>query len=513
MFYTACISEKFPRLEKGLFKMFRRDLYRHTPHVHCPSQFIANQLKSHGFDNHLHVISNGVSDVFCPGPAEKKKEYKDKFVILSVGRLAREKRHDLLLNAVAHSRHKDDIQIVIAGTGQELPHLKKLAEGLDVAVEFRYYPQKELVSIMRSSDLYVHCADIEIEGIACIEAISCGLNPVISDSKDSAASQFAINDENIFTHGDYMDLARKIDYWFGHDKERKSSGAQHAFYVSNKYGLKASIDSILEVYEAAIREHFEEPAPDTHIQHSWTPLNKKITKRTRIINFTIPFVFLSNLLRILAIPLLFIINRAFLGLKIKGIKNLKSLRRRGAITVANHVHNMDATFVSIGTFPRNMNFSSLKSNFEIPVVRWIVRILGGFPIPENTAGMMKFTKDIGKALKKGRLIHFYPEAALWPYHKKLRPFKNGAFRFAVQFDAPVLPSIIVFKERKLRKHAARLIILEPIEPPVKSLGSMKKRTEIMRDITYEKMNEAINKWYEIEDHPESKNSSGGLFHS
>ena len=505
--------EKFPSLKKGLFKLFKRTLYRHTPHIHCPSQFIANQLKAHGFSNNLHVISNGVSEVFCPGEAKKKAEYADKFVILSVGRLAREKRHDVLLNAIASSKHKEKIQVIIAGTGQELPHLKKLAENLGVSAEFGYFPQKELVCIMRSSDLYVHCADIEIEGIACIEAISCGLNPVISDSKDSAASQFAINEENIFSRGNYMELAQKIDYWYEHDEKRKSSAAQHAFYVSNKYGLKVSIDSILEVYETVIREHSEEPAPDTHITHSWTPFNKKITEKTKIINFTFPFVFMSKFLRLLVIPLLFVINRAFWGLKIKDIKNLKSLRRRGAITVANHVHSMDATFVSIGTYPRNMNFSSIKSNFEIPFVRWIVRILGGFPIPENTAGMMKFTKDIGKALKRGRLIHFYPEAALWPYHKKLRPFKNGAFRFAVQFDAPVLPSVIVFKERKLRKPAARLIILEPVEPPDKSLGSMKKRTEILRDLTYEKMNKVINKWYEIEQNPESRDSSKQLFHS
>ena len=498
--------ERFPGVEKSLYKLLNKWLYSHTAHVHCPSRFIAEQLKSHGYDNKLHVISNGVSDSFCPGKAQKPDIYKEKFVILSVGRLAREKRHDILLNAVAQSKYKDKIQVIIAGTGPEEPSLKKLAKKLNIAVEFGYFPQKQLVQLMRSSDLYVHCADIEIEGIACIEALSYAVTPVISDSPNSAAAQFAIGDENIFAHGNPGSLAEKIDYWVEHDDERRQSGAQHAFYVSNKYGLSASIDSILDVYGCAIRDHKKAPAPDTHVVKNWTPLNMKITAKTKVINFTLPFLFISKFFRMLAIPLLFIIDRAFWGLKIKGVRNLKLLKRRGAITVANHVHTMDATFVSLGTFPRNMNFSSIKGNFEIPVVRWIVRILGGFPIPETTAGLMRFTKDIGRALQKGRLIHFYPEAALWPYHKKLRPFKNGAFRYAVQFDVPVLPSVIVFKERKLRKPAARLIILEPIEPPDKSLGSIKKRTDYLRDITYEKMNSAIDNWYKLEQDSQEKAS-------
>ena len=504
--------ERFPGVEKGLYKLLNRWLYSHTTHIHCPSDFIAAQLKSQGYNNNLHIISNGVSDSFCPGKAEKPDKYKNKFVILSVGRLAREKRHDILLNAVAQSQYKDKIQIIIAGTGPEESSLKRLAKKLDIAVKFDYFTQGQLVHLMHFSDLYVHCADIEIEGIACIEALSCAIAPVISDSPNSAAAQFAINDENIFTHGSPESLAAKINYWIKHDDERIQSGAQHAFYVSNKYGLNASIDSILKVYESAIRDHKKGPEPDAHVVKNWTPLNMKITAKTKIINFTLPFLLISKLFRMLAIPLLFIIDRAFWGLKIKGVRNLKLLKRRGAITVANHVHSMDATFVSLGTFPRNMNFSSIKGNFEIPLVRWIVRILGGFPIPETTAGLMRFTKDIGRALQKGRLIHFYPEAALWPYHKKLRPFKNGAFRYAVQFDVPVLPSVIVFKERKLRKPAARLIILEPIEPPDKSLGSIKKRTDYLRDITYKSMNSVINDWYELEQ-VSQKNASGQLLNS
>lgn len=501
--------EKVPFLKKGLYWLFNIVLYRHTPHIHCPSKFIADQLEENGYKSKLHVISNGVSQAFCPGDAQRLECWEDKFVILSIGRLSREKRHDVLISAVKKSKYRDKIYIVMAGCGPEFDNLNKLADKFNINIKFEYFKQKDLVNIMRSCDLYVHCADVEIEGIACIEAISCGLNPIISNSKDSAAKQFAMTNDNLFEHGNADELAKKIDYWYEKDEERKLSGARHAFFVSKKYDIKSSIDAILNIYEIAIAEGKKtilkndmgtDIKPDTHITKSWTPLNKKINKKTNIINFNFPFVFLSNLLKLFAIPLLMIINRAFHGLKIDGMKKLRKLKGKGAITVANHVHTLDSTFLSLGMFPRKMQFSSIKSNFEIPVIRWIVRLLGGFPIPENMAGMLKFAKDIGRALDKGQLIHFYPEAALWPYHEKLRPFKNGAFRFAVQFNAPILPCVIVFKERKFRKPAAKLIILDAIFPLQKNIGSIIKRTDMLKDITYEKMNEEIEKWYEVRHH-------------
>ena len=50
-------------------------------------------------------------------------------------------------------------------------------------------------------------------------------------------------------------------------------------------------------------------------------------------------------------------------------KDLKS----GAITVANHVHILDGPMVACMLFPRKAYMASLKTNFEIPFIRWLVR--------------------------------------------------------------------------------------------------------------------------------------------
>ena len=40
---------------------------------------------------------------------------------------------------------------------------------------------------------------------------------------------------------------------------------------------------------------------------------------------------------------------------------------------------------------------------------------------------------------------------MWRRYEKVRPFKPGAFRFAVKFNVPVLPLFIEFRQTKPRK--------------------------------------------------------------
>ena len=83
----------------------------------------------------------------------------------------------------------------------------------------RIYFEK-LSEIINYSDLYVHTSKIEIEAISCLEAISCGLVPLISDSPRSATSKFALFEQSKFRFNKVKDLKNKIEYWIEHPQER-----------------------------------------------------------------------------------------------------------------------------------------------------------------------------------------------------------------------------------------------------------------------------------------------------
>ena len=236
-----------------IYTHYRDSFFNRFTHIHCPSEFIANELKKHGYTAKLHVISNGVDDKFKYYPKEKLPEFKDKFVITMIGRYSNEKRQDVLINAISNSKYANKIQLVLAGKGPKQEKYEKLGKVLPNPPVMKFYSTDRLIDLLKSTDLYVHSADAEIEAISCIEAFACGNVPIIANSKNSATKQFALVKESLFEAGNSKDLANKIDYWIEHEDYRKEMEIKYSKHAEN-YRLKNSIVKIEEMFNDAIRE-------------------------------------------------------------------------------------------------------------------------------------------------------------------------------------------------------------------------------------------------------------------
>ena len=180
-----------------------------------------------------------------------------------------------------------------------------------------------------------------------------------------------------------------------------------------------------------------------------TILKDKFDENYKYINKNFFFKVLSFIFYcfvfIILYPILFIIYVP----KIKGKQNLKKVKN--AIFIANHTFIMDCAIFNthILKFKRPY-FLCEKNAFQIPVVNIIIKLLNAVPIPTQIKAYQKFSKEINLALnndKKSLII--YPEGSLWPYYPNIRPFKSGAFKFAVKNNLPIVP--IVFSYRKPNK--------------------------------------------------------------
>lgn len=96
----------------------------------------------------------------------------------------------------------------------------------------KFFSREEMINVINYSDLYVHPAEIEIEAIACLEAISCGKVPLICNSKRSATRHFALTDKNLFRCNDSRDLAQKIDFWFENPKAKAECEKKYLGYAA-----------------------------------------------------------------------------------------------------------------------------------------------------------------------------------------------------------------------------------------------------------------------------------------
>lgn len=213
-----------------VYKAFYSILYKYCDAVHYPTEFIKNVFENEvGCKTNAYVISNGVRDIFKHIPGEKPAEYADKFIILFTGRISKEKNQKILIDAVSMSKYKNKIQLIFAGSGPLEEKLKEYAgQTLPVMPVFKFFSQDELVKVMNYSDLYVHPAKVEIEAISCLEAMACGLTPIIADSPKSATRFFAKDERNLFKYDNPTDLASKIDYWIEHPEERQKCGNDYA---------------------------------------------------------------------------------------------------------------------------------------------------------------------------------------------------------------------------------------------------------------------------------------------
>ena len=232
-----------------IFWLFRTDFYHKFRYVHCPSAFIAGELEKHGYKAQCRVISNGIPPEFVPRRDPKDEKWKDRFLILMIGRLSGEKRQDVLIEAVKRSRHSQDIQLILAGQGPLYDAYAKQARGLAHPIQMRFLSQEDLRAAIAQCDLYVHTSDAEIEAMSCMEAFACGRVPVIADSPLSATPQFALDGRSLFRPGDPDSLAEKIDYWIEHPEERLEM--EQAYAESAK---QYSIESCVSQFEAFVAE-------------------------------------------------------------------------------------------------------------------------------------------------------------------------------------------------------------------------------------------------------------------
>lgn len=136
---------------------------------------------------------------------------------------------------------------------------------------------------------------------------------------------------------------------------------------------------------------------------------------------------------------------------IVGIENLPS-KKQGGVVTCNHIHPFDNYIIIKGLMPslkrrrywkviKEGNYTNPPKGFEM-----FMKYGDTLPLSRNRDTMRKFLSAVDYLLKKGDKVLVYPEQALWWNYKKPRPFKPGAFKFAVTAEVPIIPFFITMED-------------------------------------------------------------------
>lgn len=137
--------------------------------------------------------------------------------------------------------------------------------------------------------------------------------------------------------------------------------------------------------------------------------------------------------------------------EIIGTENLPD-KKQGAIVTCNHFNPLDNFVVLKALMPslkkgrfwkviREGNYTNPPKGFDM-----FMRYGDTLPISRNRKTMHNLMQAIDILLKRGDKVLVYPEKALWWNYRKPRPFKIGAFKFAVSAGVPVIPMFITMED-------------------------------------------------------------------
>lgn len=269
--YTYYVTHgHFDRAARGIIRSYVRHTANKIDEFITPSLKTKEYMRSIGVDGYINVIPTGIDfGAFSEENTdyrkleEIKKEHHidpDAYIILSLGRVAKEKSIDVCLRGYANFLRSKPLKktlFVVVGGGPALKELQELSHELGIDENVRFLGPvlpKNVPLYYHLGDLFVSASITETQGLTFMEAMAAGV-PLLARYDDSLLG--TIHDgENGFFFIDESDFASKVSHVMELSKEKRSSIVQKAKEGLAPYSLEAFYQSIMEVYRRAIRKNW-----------------------------------------------------------------------------------------------------------------------------------------------------------------------------------------------------------------------------------------------------------------
>jgi 1-acyl-sn-glycerol-3-phosphate acyltransferase len=145
--------------------------------------------------------------------------------------------------------------------------------------------------------------------------------------------------------------------------------------------------------------------------------------------------------------------------------------RNPYVVVSNHESFTDILLIS--HLPWEMKWLSKAELFRIPFMGWLMHLAGDVRVkrgfgPSAVEAMAKCREILARKVS----VMIFPEGTRSPT-RDLLPFKDGAFRLAVDAGVPILPLALRGTATALRKHSWRIgrsTAVVEVLPPVETAG-------------------------------------------
>ena len=207
-------------------------VYNRLDCVFAPSHSCLKMMRGVGLTAPAEVVSNGIdlrrySNV--PAPESIYRKYgirQDIPTFLSVGRLEKDKKVDLVIKATAKAAASTQVQTILVGRGKDEAEFRELAKrlGLDGVLVFTgYVPDEDLPLLYNVGDVYIGAGAAELQGMAVMEGMASGL-PILVANAVALPELLEEGVNGFLFEPTAEDLARKMLLMLDHRDRWESMG-------------------------------------------------------------------------------------------------------------------------------------------------------------------------------------------------------------------------------------------------------------------------------------------------
>jgi glycosyltransferase involved in cell wall biosynthesis len=245
---------------KGLIVDGLARYMRRCQHIVTPSDSIKQTLAEHGVTEQVTTIPTGIDlKPFQEADAQairQKYNWGQDKILVSIGRLAKEKNWTTLLSAVAQVMDKhDDVQLALIGDGPQREELENYAQELGIAerVEFiGLVPFAEVPNYLTAADIFCFASVTETQGLVTMEAMAAGL-PVVAVDATGTSDEVEDGKEGLLTDNESTALAQAVHKVLD-DEALLARLKQGATKKARYFDMMAQAKKMLAVYEQAIED-------------------------------------------------------------------------------------------------------------------------------------------------------------------------------------------------------------------------------------------------------------------
>lgn len=190
--------------------------------------------------------------------------------------------------------------------------------------------------------------------------------------------------------------------------------------------------------------------------------------------------------RIIMTPFSYLYCKLVFDVRYVNRKALKPYRKQGYFLYGNHTQVPgDGLLQALAVFPAKSYVVVNADNVSAKGTENFMLMLGALPLPSSMGGYRNFLSALKTRLAEGHPIVIYPEAHIWPYYTKIRPFTDTSFAYPVAENRPAFAMTVTYSKRGKRRRPAMTVYLDgPFFPEG---GNRKEKIRSLRDQIYETM--------------------------